>query len=120
MSIKNPAHELVAEKAISMIDPKPVFCSHRISELTGMEKRAATAALHAKLMPVMEEFITGVRQAMDILQLHCPVLVIGGNGYPINGDKATQEAGLTVASGPACTAQFWCCSLDSCRQLSGY
>ena len=27
MSIKNPAHELVAEKAISMLDPKPVFCS---------------------------------------------------------------------------------------------
>jgi N-methylhydantoinase A/oxoprolinase/acetone carboxylase beta subunit len=106
MSIKNPAHELVAEKAISMIDPKPVFCSHRISELTGMEKRAATAGLHAKLMPVMEEFITGVRQAMDTLQLHCPVLVIGGNGNPINGDRATQEAGLTVASGPACTAHF--------------
>ena len=106
MSIKNPAHELVAEKAISLIDPKPVFCSHRISELTGMEQRAATAGLHAKLMPVMEEFISGVRQAMNTLQLRSPLLVIGGNGNPIDGDKATQEAGLTVASGPACTAYF--------------
>ncbi|MFT5727603.1 MAG: N-methylhydantoinase A/oxoprolinase/acetone carboxylase beta subunit [Desulforhopalus sp.] len=106
MSIKNPAHELVAEKAISMLDPKPVFCSHRISELAGMKERAATAGLHAKLMPIMEEFITGVRQAMENLQLDSPVLVIGGNGKPISGDKATQEAGLTVASGPACTAHF--------------
>ena len=106
MSIKNPAHELVAEKAISMLDPKPVFCSHRISELAGMKERAATAGLHAKLMPVMEEFITGVRQAMENLQLASPVLVIGGNGKPISADKATQEAGLTVASGPACTAHF--------------
>ena len=106
MSIKNPAHELVAEKAISMLDPKPVFCSHRISALAGMKERAATAGLHAKLMPVMEEFITGVRLAMEKLQLDNPVLVIGGNGSPISGDKATQEAGLTVASGPACTAHF--------------
>lgn len=106
MSFKNPAHEMVVEKAISMLDPKPVFCSHRISDLAGMEQRAATAGLHAKLMPVMEEFITGVVKAMEGLQLSCPVLVIGGNGQPMDGDKATREAGLTVASGPACTAFF--------------
>ncbi|BHH85536.1 hydantoinase/oxoprolinase N-terminal domain-containing protein [Desulforhopalus sp. 52FAK] len=106
MSIKNPAHEMVAEKAIGMIDPKPVFCSHRISDLAGMEERAATAGLHAKLMPIMEEFTQGVGQAMEKLQLTCPVLVIGGNGKAISGDKAIHEAGLTVASGPACTASF--------------
>lgn len=106
MSIKNPAHEMVAEKAITMIDPKPVFCSHRISDLAGMEERAATAGLHAKLMPIMEEFIEGVTTAMQTLRLQCPVVVIGGNAEPIDGDKATREAGLTVASGPACTASF--------------
>ena len=117
MSIKNPAHELVAEKAISMIDPKPVFCSHRISELAGMEERAATAGLHAKLMPVMEEFITGVRNAMKGLQLDSPVLVVGGNGKPIDANKAKREAGLTVASGPACTAHFgadYCTTSPNC------
>lgn len=113
MSMKNPGHELVAEKAISMLDPKPVFCSHRISELTGMEQRAATAGLHAKLMPVMEEFITGVGQAMEKLQLTAPVLVIGGNGTPLKAEKAMQEAGLTVASGPACTAHFGAAHCES-------
>lgn len=107
MSIKNPAHEMVAKKAISMLDPgKPVFCSSRISHLAGMQQRAATAGLHAKLMPVMEAFITGVRQAMEELQLDSPVFVIGGNGNPISADKATREAGLTVASGPACSAYY--------------
>jgi len=106
MSIKNPAHEMVAEKAIGMIDPKPVFCSHKISDLAGMEERAATAGLHAKLMPIMEEFTQGISLAMEKLQLACPVVVIGGNGEPIDGTKATREAGLTVASGPACTASF--------------
>lgn len=106
MSMKNPTHELVTEKAIGLLDPKPVFCSHRISQLTGMHERAATAGLHAKLMPVMGEFIRGVETAMADLQLSCPAVVIGGNGRALEAQQAVAEAGLTVASGPACTAYF--------------
>ena len=106
MSMHNPTHELVTEKAIGMLDPKPVFCSHRISKLTGMHERAATAGLHAKLMPVMGDFINGVEQAMAGLGLSCPALVIGGNGRTIEAARAVAEAGMTVASGPACTAHF--------------
>jgi N-methylhydantoinase A/oxoprolinase/acetone carboxylase beta subunit len=106
MSIKNPTHELVTEKAISLLDPKPVFCSHRISNLVGMEERAATAGLHAKLMPVMEEFIAGVQKAMIAQHLDCPLIVVSGNGLAMDAEKAVNEAGLTVASGPACTASF--------------
>lgn len=106
MSMKNPAHELVAEKAISMLDPKPVFCSHRISELAGMEERAATAGLHAKLMPIMADFVGGVQQAMQKLDLTCDTMVIGGNGKTLAAQTAIQEAALTIASGPACSAHF--------------
>ncbi len=107
MSIKNPAHELVTEKAISLIDPsKPVFCSHRISQLTGMQERAATAGLHAKLMPVMQKFIDGVTEAMSDQSITCPMIIIGGNGKALAAEKVVEEAGLTVASGPACTAFF--------------
>jgi N-methylhydantoinase A/oxoprolinase/acetone carboxylase beta subunit len=106
MSIRNPTHELVAEKAIGLIDPKPVFCSHRISRQAGMQERAATAGLHARLMPVMIRFTAGVQQAMADRGLHCPVLVIGGNGEPLPADRVQREAGLTAASGPACSAAF--------------
>ncbi|MBU1567818.1 MAG: hydantoinase/oxoprolinase family protein [Proteobacteria bacterium] len=106
MSMKNPIHELVTEKAIGMLDPKPVFCSHRISKLAGMHERAATAGLHAKLMPIMEDFIEGVEKAMARLNLQCPALVIGGNGITLDAQMAIAEAGMTVASGPACTAHF--------------
>jgi N-methylhydantoinase A/oxoprolinase/acetone carboxylase beta subunit len=106
MSIKNPAHELVAEKAISMLDPKPVFCSHRTSNIAGMRERAATAGLHAKLMPVMQEYLQGIEKAMQGLQLNCPVYIVSGNGSTISAENAAQFAGSTVASGPACTAHF--------------
>lgn len=106
MSIKNPTHELVAEKAISMVDPKPVFCSHQASDIAGMRERAATAGLHAKLMPIMQEYLDGVDEAMEELDLSCPVFIVSGNGSRISSAQATQFAGSTVASGPACTAHF--------------
>lgn len=106
MSMENPTHELVAEKAISMLDPKPVFCSHRISRHAGMRERAATAALHAKLMPLMQDYIGGVQDAMINQGLSCPVVIIGGNGQTVSFDQAVERAGVTVASGPACTAHF--------------
>lgn len=106
MSMENPSHELVAEKAISMIDPKPVFCSHRISQQAGMRERAATAALHAKLMPLMQDYIAGIQLAMINQGLSCPVVIIGGNGQTVSIDQAVERAGVTVASGPACTAHF--------------
>lgn len=106
MSFKNPTHELVVEKAISMVDPKPVFCSHRISQQAGMKERAATAGLHAKLMPIMRQYISGVNKAVTSQKLTCPIHIIGGNGKPISSSKAIEHAGKTVASGPACTALF--------------
>ncbi len=106
MSMENPTHELVAEKAIGMLDPKPVFCSHRISRQAGMRERAATAALHAKLMPLMQDYISGIQVAMIEHGLCCPVVIIGGNGQTVSFDQAVERAGVTVASGPACTAHF--------------
>lgn len=104
--LESTTHDLVTEKAISLIDPKPVFCSHRISRQAGMQERAATAGLHAKLMPIMQDYMTGVREAMTERHLHCPMAVIAGNGTIVSSTKAVEQTGLTVASGPACTAFF--------------
>jgi N-methylhydantoinase A/oxoprolinase/acetone carboxylase beta subunit len=106
MSMTNPSHELVTEKAISMIDPKPVFCSHKVSQHTGMLERAATAALHAKLMPLMQDFIGAVQAAMIKNELLCPVVLITGNGDQVSLSDAAEQAGVTVSSGPACSAGF--------------
>jgi N-methylhydantoinase A/oxoprolinase/acetone carboxylase beta subunit len=117
MAMHNPSHELVAEKAIAMIDPRPVFCSHRISRQAGMRERAATVALHARLMPVMRDFVDGVRAALAEHRLDSPLLVVGGNGQALAAGRVVTEAALTVASGPACTARFGATSRDNCLVL---
>ncbi len=106
MSMKDPSHEMVTEKAITMMDPKPVFCSHTISHQAGMQERTATAALHAKLMPLMQDYTAGVQAAAIKNKLACPIVLIAGNGEQVSINDAAEQAGITVASGPACTAGF--------------
>ncbi len=113
MAIKNPAHELVAEEAISILDPKPVFCSHQVSDHPGMQARAATACLHAKLMPLMVGFLSSIQLSMLKVKLSCPVSIICGNGKGASLDEAVERAAITMASGPAATARFGCTAGES-------
>jgi len=114
MSIKNPTHELVAREAIRLIDPKPVFCSHLVSAHPGMLERSATACLHAKLMPLMTDFLASIQRSMLAVGLDCPVTIICGNGQGAPLDQIADQAAVTMASGPAATARFGAASgLDS-------
>lgn len=106
MSFVNPAHELVAERAIGMVDPKPVFCSHLASSRAGMKERAATAVLNARLLPVMRRFLDGVRMALDGLGIVAPVVVVRGDATAMPMQEALRNASATVASGPAAMAGY--------------
>ncbi|WP_208294766.1 hydantoinase/oxoprolinase N-terminal domain-containing protein, partial [Nitratidesulfovibrio liaohensis] len=106
MSFVNPAHELVAERAIGMVDPKPVFCSHLASSRAGMKERAATAVLNARLLPVMRRFLDGVRTALEDLGIAAPVVVVRGDATAMPMDEALRNASATVASGPAAMAGY--------------
>lgn len=106
MSIKNPTHELVVREAIRLIDPKPVFCSHLVSTHSGVLERSATACLHARLMPLMTEFLDSIQRSMTTTGLNCPVIMICGNGRGEALEHIADRAAITMASGPAATACF--------------
>ncbi len=106
MSIKNPAHEKVMAKAISMIDPCPVFMSHEVSQRPGVKERAATAVLNARLRPVMEDFLVGMQDALVALGLAHNVMIVRGDATPMNIVDTPRQAASTVASGPAATACY--------------
>ncbi len=102
MSIKNPAHEKVAKKALEMLDPnKPVFCSYHASNLAGIQERAATTVLNARLLPTMQSFLQGVENALTDLSLTQKLAVIRGDGRPMDLEIAVKHAADTFASGPA-------------------
>lgn len=106
LACDDPTHELVAAKAIELTDPKPVFCSHQASRLPGIEERAATAVLNARLLPVMRDFLQSIARSMQRLGLSCPVRIVRGDGKSMDLDQALHNSSSTVASGPAATALF--------------
>ncbi len=106
MSIKNPAHEMVMAKAVSLIDPQPVFMSHEVSTRPGVKERAATAVLNARLRPVMEDFLMGMQDALVALGLAHNVMIVRGDATPMPIADTPRQAASTVASGPAATAWY--------------
>ncbi len=106
MSIINPAHELIMAKAIGLIDPKPVFCSHEVSDRPGIKERAATCVLNARLMPVMEDFLAGMQDSLVAVGMAGRVYIIRGDATPMEISQTHKQAASTVASGPAATAWF--------------
>ncbi len=106
MSIVNPIHEQVAAKAIGLMDSKPVFCSHRVSIKPGLKERCATAVLHARLMPVIGDFIDHTRRQLQVRGLTAKVLMVRGDASALPIDGVEHQAAATVASGPAASAFY--------------
>jgi N-methylhydantoinase A/oxoprolinase/acetone carboxylase beta subunit len=106
MSFADPTHELVAAKALSMLDNKPVFCSHQASTRPGMKERATTALLNAKLLPVMQTFVHGVTASLDELGIQGDVRMVCGDCTEVELSQAIHQSSSTFASGPAATAWF--------------
>ncbi|GAB1410977.1 hydantoinase/oxoprolinase family protein [Desulfovibrionales bacterium] len=106
LGFEDPTHELVVAKAIELMDPKPVFCSHQASSRPGMHERAATAVLNARLLPIMRDFLHSIAQSMQDLGLDCPVRIVRGDAQVMDVSQAMDAASSTVASGPAATAIF--------------
>jgi len=106
MSLENPSHELVTAKAIELLDPKPVFCSHHVSRRSGIMERAATAVFHARLMPILLDFISLLQKLARQKRIVADMKIIRGDATAVDLESAVSRAAQTVASGPAATAYF--------------
>ena len=106
MSFVDPSHELVAAKAIALLDDKPVFCSHQASTRPGMKERATTALLNAKLLPVMQSFVAGVKKSLKHQGIGGDVRIVCGDCTKLQLDEAVYRSASTIASGPAATAWY--------------
>ncbi len=106
MSHTNNSHELVVKQAISMLDPKPVFCSHQSSLKSGIMDRAATTVFHARLMPVLMDFVSSLQKRSKEMAITADMKIIRGDATAVDMEQTVNFAGETVTSGPAATAYF--------------
>lgn len=105
--VRNPAHELRARQIVEELTadlpdgPLPVTCGHELSDKLDSVRRATTAALNARLVPLVQELIATVRRMMDELAIAAPLMVVRGDGSLVRAEWALRLPIETVLSGPA-------------------
>jgi len=107
-SIYNAGHELQLKRLIAEICGLPVVCGHELSGAVGLVERAVTAALNARLLPVIRELLEAVRHILDVNAIEAPIMVVKGDGSLIGEEVARERPVETVLSGPAASIAGAC------------
>jgi len=108
--VRNPAHELRVRALIQDLyhscnqDDQltfPVTCGHELTSRLDALRRATTAALNARLIPLLRDLIAAVCRALDQTGICAPLMVVKGDGSLVRAAWAMERPIETILSGPA-------------------
>lgn len=100
-SVRNPAHEIRARDIIASETGKPVVCGHELSMQLDAPRRATTAAINARLIPLITALISSALSILEKRGIRCPLMVVRGDGTLMGAEMALQRPVETILSGPA-------------------
>jgi len=100
-SVRNPAHELEAKRRLEDLTGLPVTCGHELTSRLDSIKRATTAALNARLTPLLGRLIEAVRRVLAQRSLPGELMVVKGDGSLVRAELALSRPVETILSGPA-------------------
>ncbi len=99
--VRNPAHELRARAVIEELTGLPVTCGHELTTRLNSVRRATTAALNARLVPLLRELIATLHRTLAERDIRAPLMVVRGDGSLVRAEWAMQRPIETILSGPA-------------------
>jgi len=108
-AVRNPEHENQARELIHQLTGKPVSCGHTLSSGLDAPRRALTALLNARLIPLIRSLLDAAQQLLSETDINAPLMVVKGDGSLVSADVAEQSPVETILSGPAASvvgAQF--------------
>ncbi len=98
----NPAHERRAAEIVRGLWPNPyVTAGHAILSEYREFERGVTAAVNAAVQPVLDRYLSRLRDALSGQGFRRDILVMQGNGGTISSTLIARSAVNTVMSGPA-------------------
>ncbi len=100
-AVRNPEHELALSQWIRAETGLPVTCAHLLSSALDAPRRALTAVLNARLIPLITQLVEAVQGLMRARGLACPLTVVKGDGSLISDQVALASPVETILSGPA-------------------
>ncbi|MDH3473739.1 MAG: hydantoinase/oxoprolinase family protein [Rhodospirillales bacterium] len=110
--VRNPAHEAKLRDMIHEETGLPVTCGHELTTNLDAPRRAVTAVLNGRLIPLLQQLILAVRDLMTEKGIAAPLMVVQGDGSLISAEAALTRPIETILSGPAA-------SVIGARYLSG-
>ncbi len=99
--VRNPAHERRGRALVEELTALPVACGHELTTRLNAVRRATTAALNARLIPLLQELIVTVRRTLQGLDIAAPLMVVKGDGSLVRAEWAKRRPIETILSGPA-------------------
>ncbi|MGQ9698263.1 MAG: hydantoinase/oxoprolinase N-terminal domain-containing protein, partial [Armatimonadota bacterium] len=113
-SVMNPSHELAAAEVVRQIAPAgiPIVCGHELTLELDAIRRATTAFLNARLVPVVQALMSATEKALSELGISAPLMVVRGDGSLMTRETAAKRPVETILSGPAA-------SIVGARALTG-
>jgi len=100
----NAEHEVQAGELIESLADQPIVLGHQLSSKLNSVQRAATAALNASLLSILQHFIQSMQASLAERGVHAPLMIMRGDGALMNAEAASRKPVETVHSGPAASA----------------
>jgi len=100
-SHNNPAHELAVKRVIREATGLSVTCGHEVSEGLNYRVRAATAALNARIIPLLEALLDEVAGCLARRGIAAAQMVVRSDGSLMSARVAREKPIETILSGPA-------------------
>ncbi len=101
-SYANPVHELLAGEILEDLWPNEfVTLGHALLSESREFERGVTAAVNASVQPLLDRYLSRLRENLGAGGYGGDVLVMNGNGGMAASRSVAREAAKTVMSGPA-------------------
>lgn len=100
-SVRNPSHERAVTDLIRARTGRTVTASHVLSAQLNGPKRAVTAILNARLVPIIDRLVATTERTLAELGVRAPVMVVRGDGSLVSAAFVRERPIETILSGPA-------------------
>lgn len=108
-AVRNPAHERRVRELVHQGSDLPTTCGHELSAGLDAPRRALTAVLNARLIPMISGLLNATATMLKQAGIAAPLMVVKGDGSLITASVAAETPVETILSGPAASvagAQF--------------
>ncbi len=100
----NPSQEKKVKELASSYTGLPTVAGHELSAVLGIDTRAETAVLNAKLIPAVRKFFDDVETTFRKKGIDAPIMAYKGDGSVMTLEQARLYPVETILSGPAASS----------------